>query len=145
MDIITPPMPQPARRSKLAALARSVSGIVTKNDTLQRIKIDNTCKGNTNFVALMGTLQVIAMQRAYVFKSTIQTPEPKNQTEVRKRADAQDWKDSEWVKMDTIYRMGTIVYIKNCDLPKGTTTILIKFTYKCKMGDEGQVGKGALL
>eukprot|EP00961_Rhodomonas_salina_P268611 3629976-Rhodomonas_salina.2 len=89
----------------------------------------------------MGTLQVIAMQQAYEFKSTIQAPEPKNQTEARTRTDAQDWKDSEWVEMDTIYQMGTIVYVKNCDLLKGTMTILTKFTYKCKMGDKGQVIK----
>eukprot|EP00961_Rhodomonas_salina_P115525 1555032-Rhodomonas_salina.2 len=97
MDIIAPPMPQPARRSNLAALARSVSGLVMRNEMRQRIKINNTCKGNTNFIALMGTLQLIAMQRAYTFKSTIQAPEPNNQTEARTRADAQDWKDSEWV------------------------------------------------
>eukprot|EP00961_Rhodomonas_salina_P018116 243594-Rhodomonas_salina.1 len=40
--------------------------------------------------------------------------------------------------MDTIYRMGTIVYIKNCDLPQGTTTIPTKFAYKAKFGDQGQ-------
>eukprot|EP00961_Rhodomonas_salina_P115524 1555032-Rhodomonas_salina.1 len=43
--------------------------------------------------------------------------------------------------MDTIHWMGTIVYVKNCNLLKGTTTIPTKFTYKCKMGDEGQVIK----
>eukprot|EP00961_Rhodomonas_salina_P268610 3629976-Rhodomonas_salina.1 len=31
MDIIAPPTPQPARRSNLAALARSVSGLVMRN------------------------------------------------------------------------------------------------------------------
>eukprot|EP00961_Rhodomonas_salina_P086998 1170130-Rhodomonas_salina.1 len=36
--------------------------------------------------------------------------------------------------------MGTIIYhdIKNCDLPQGTTTILTKFAYKAKFGDQGQ-------
>eukprot|EP00961_Rhodomonas_salina_P168476 2270908-Rhodomonas_salina.1 len=90
---------------------RSVSSLLMKNTMWQQIKIDTT--GNTNFVALMGALQVISMQRAYAFRSTVQAPEQKNQTEARSRSDAQDWIDSEWVEMDTIYRMGTIVYIKN--------------------------------
>eukprot|EP00961_Rhodomonas_salina_P093116 1253471-Rhodomonas_salina.1 len=43
--------------------------------------------------------------------------------------------------MDTIYRMGTIVYVPNEDLPEGTTLIPTKFAYKCKFGDHGQVIK----
>eukprot|EP00961_Rhodomonas_salina_P117242 1578170-Rhodomonas_salina.1 len=141
MDIISPPTPPPVLQSRIAHYALSVSSLLMKNTMLQRIKIDTT--GNTNFVALMGALQVISMQRAYAFRSTVQAPEPKNQTEARSRSYAQDWIDSasEWVEMDTIYRMRTIVYIKNCNLPHCTTTISTKFTYKCKMGDEGQVIK----
>eukprot|EP00961_Rhodomonas_salina_P259892 3512167-Rhodomonas_salina.1 len=70
------------------------------------------------------------MQHSYAFRATVQAPEQKHQTEARSRPDAQDWIASEWVEMDTIYRMGTIVYIKNCDLPQGTTTIPTKFAYK---------------
>lgn len=80
------------------------------------------------------------MQHNYVFHTTDQAPEPKNQTEAPKRPDAQDWIDSEWVEMDMIYSMGTtqIVYIKNSDLPLVTTIIPTKFVYKYKFGDQGQ-------
>eukprot|EP00961_Rhodomonas_salina_P205409 2772727-Rhodomonas_salina.1 len=81
MDIIALPTPPPVRRSRIAHYARSVLSLLMKNTTRQRIKIDTT--GNTNFVALMGALQVISMQRAYAFRSTVQAPEPKNQTEAR--------------------------------------------------------------
>eukprot|EP00961_Rhodomonas_salina_P018246 245316-Rhodomonas_salina.1 len=139
MDIIDPPAAPLPRRFRLAAFARSASSVFLQQSTRQRIKIDS--KGNNNFVALMGTLQVLAMQCDYAFKATLLSPEPKHQHEARKRPDAQDWIDSEWVEMDTIYRMGTITYVKNCDLPIGTTTIPTKFVYKCKFGAKGKVIK----
>eukprot|EP00961_Rhodomonas_salina_P092665 1247190-Rhodomonas_salina.1 len=43
--------------------------------------------------------------------------------------------------MDTIYRMGTITYIPNSELPFGTTLIPTKFVYKCKFGELGEVIK----
>eukprot|EP00961_Rhodomonas_salina_P026672 360359-Rhodomonas_salina.1 len=43
--------------------------------------------------------------------------------------------------MDTIYCMGTIVYVKNCNLPSGVTTVPCKFVYKAKLGDKGQMIK----
>eukprot|EP00961_Rhodomonas_salina_P100940 1358424-Rhodomonas_salina.1 len=78
------------------------------------------------------------MQHSYAFQATVQAPEPKHQTEALSLPDTQDWIASEWVEMDTIYRMGTIIYIKNCNLPQGTTTIPTKFAYKTKFGDQGQ-------
>eukprot|EP00961_Rhodomonas_salina_P126867 1709904-Rhodomonas_salina.2 len=78
------------------------------------------------------------MQKAFVFWSTVLSPEPKHQTEARARPDAQEWENAEWIKMDTMYKMGTIVYVPNNELPAGTSTIPTKFAYKCKFGDEGQ-------
>eukprot|EP00961_Rhodomonas_salina_P075136 1008720-Rhodomonas_salina.1 len=68
-------------------------------------------------------------------------PEPKTQHEERLRPDMQDWIDAEWIEMDTIYHMGTIVYVPTADLPPGTTLIPTKFAYKCKFGEKGQVIK----
>eukprot|EP00961_Rhodomonas_salina_P113865 1531252-Rhodomonas_salina.1 len=78
------------------------------------------------------------MQQAFAFRSSVMSPEPKHQTEARLHPDAQEWIDAEWIKMDTIYCMGTIIFIPNSELPKGTSTIPTKFAYKCKFGDEGQ-------
>eukprot|EP00961_Rhodomonas_salina_P242976 3282701-Rhodomonas_salina.1 len=71
----------------------------------------------------MGTLQVITMQQSYAFRSTVMTPEPKTQRESRSRPDFQDWIDAEWIEMDMIYSMGTIIYVPNGELPDGTTLI----------------------
>eukprot|EP00961_Rhodomonas_salina_P000476 6549-Rhodomonas_salina.1 len=100
MDILAPHVPPPPRRSQMAAFAQSVTGVFS-NKQRQRIQINST--GNSNFVALMGTLQVLSMQHDYSFKSTVLSPEPRNQTEAEARPDAADWAASEWVEMDTIY------------------------------------------
>eukprot|EP00961_Rhodomonas_salina_P230511 3115040-Rhodomonas_salina.1 len=75
------------------------------------------------------------MSVRYSFAATALPPEPKNQTEARKRADAQDWIDAEWVEMDTVYGMGTIQFVPISELPFGTSLIPTKFAYKCKFGD----------
>eukprot|EP00961_Rhodomonas_salina_P262952 3553507-Rhodomonas_salina.5 len=78
------------------------------------------------------------MSVKYSFVATALPPEPKNQTEARKRADAQDWINAEWVEMDTVYWMGTIQFVLMSELPFSTTLIPTKFAYKCKFGDSGQ-------
>eukprot|EP00961_Rhodomonas_salina_P175276 2364188-Rhodomonas_salina.1 len=69
------------------------------------------------------------------------TPEPKTQRESRSSPDFQDWINAEWIEMDTIYSMGTIVYVPNGELPDGTTLILTKFAYKCKFDENCNVIK----
>eukprot|EP00961_Rhodomonas_salina_P064534 868239-Rhodomonas_salina.1 len=59
------------------------------------------------------------MQHNYAFRASVLSPEPKTQHESRSRADVQDWIDAEFIEMDTIYHMGTIVYVRNEDLPEG--------------------------
>eukprot|EP00961_Rhodomonas_salina_P240711 3252249-Rhodomonas_salina.1 len=86
----------------------------------------------------MGALSVIGMQDSYAFKLMVLPPETKTQHDARSRSDMQDWIDAEWIKMDMIYRMGTIVYVPTADLQLGTTLIPTKFAYKCKFGDKGQ-------
>eukprot|EP00961_Rhodomonas_salina_P074401 999398-Rhodomonas_salina.1 len=101
MDIINPQVKKP-QLSSLASAARSAISMFTPQATNQQcIKIN--CTGNDNFVALMGTLQVIAMQQSYAFRASVLAPEPKTQREARSQPDGQDWIDSEWIEMDTIY------------------------------------------
>eukprot|EP00961_Rhodomonas_salina_P092265 1241584-Rhodomonas_salina.2 len=59
--------------------------------------------GNNNFVVLMCTLQVVLMQHNYAFSASVLSPEPKTQHKSLSRADVQDWIDTEFIKMDTIY------------------------------------------
>eukprot|EP00961_Rhodomonas_salina_P278302 3760390-Rhodomonas_salina.1 len=78
MDIIAPKVHVPERRSRMGGFARSIKDALGGK---QCINIDS--KGNANFVALMGTLQIISMQHVYAFRATVLAPEPKNQTEAR--------------------------------------------------------------
>ena len=43
--------------------------------------------------------------------------------------------------MDTVYNIGTIVYVPISDLPAGVTLLPCKFTYKCKFDERGFVIK----
>eukprot|EP00961_Rhodomonas_salina_P206417 2786484-Rhodomonas_salina.1 len=124
MDIINPPIKKP-QCSRIASAAQSAISMFTPANQ-QLIKIN--CTGNDDFVALMGTLQVIALQQSYVFRALVLPPEP-------------DWIDLEWIEMDTIYQMGTITYIPNLELPFCTTLIPTKFKYKCKFGELCEVIK----
>eukprot|EP00961_Rhodomonas_salina_P148235 1995688-Rhodomonas_salina.1 len=81
------------------------------------------------------------MQHNYALSASVLSPEPKTQHKSHSRTDVQDWIDAEFIEMDTIYPMGTIVYVPNEDLPEGTTLIPTKFAYKCKFSDHCQVIK----
>eukprot|EP00961_Rhodomonas_salina_P213098 2877946-Rhodomonas_salina.4 len=112
MDIIKPDAPMP-RSSRVAAIARSAMSMFVPANR-QCIKINTT--GNDNFVALMGTLQVIAMQQSYAFQSTVMAPEPKTQS---------------WALR--------IVYVPKGELPDSTTLIPTKFGYKGKFDENCNV------
>eukprot|EP00961_Rhodomonas_salina_P037299 501427-Rhodomonas_salina.1 len=94
-DIIKPDQIPRAHRSNLAVLAMTcVNAVVGR--TTQRIQINpQHCSPLGAFIALT---QMINMSVRYSFAATALPPEPtgKNQTEARKRADAQDWIDAEW-------------------------------------------------
>eukprot|EP00961_Rhodomonas_salina_P051033 684765-Rhodomonas_salina.1 len=49
-------------------------------------------------------------------------PEQKTQHEARSLPDTQDWIDAEWIEMDTIYHMGTIMYVPTADFTAGHNT-----------------------
>ena len=85
--------------------------------------------------------QVLQASGAFGYTASFLPPEPKTQRESRMRADAFDWVQAEIVEMDTVHGMGTIEYVPIRSVPKGTTLIPTKFTYKCKHGDMGQVIK----
>eukprot|EP00961_Rhodomonas_salina_P127759 1722481-Rhodomonas_salina.2 len=108
MDIITPHMKPAPKRSKMAAVDRTMIDAIQGNMKLH-IQINDSC--NQDFVAMMGALQVISMQKIYSFKATVLSPEPKTQHEARGHSDAQDWIDSEWIEMETVYKMGTLQYV----------------------------------
>eukprot|EP00961_Rhodomonas_salina_P072333 971632-Rhodomonas_salina.1 len=111
------------------------------NGVTAKQRLQMNTKGNTNFVALMGAMQVVSMANAFWFKAAVLSPEPKTQHEARSRPDVQDWIHAEWIEMDTVYGMGTIEYVLIADLPANTSLIPTKFAYKCKFGDKGIVIK----
>mmetsp|Transcript_49639 Transcript_49639/g.101360 ORF Transcript_49639/g.101360 Transcript_49639/m.101360 type:complete len:638 (-) Transcript_49639:44-1957(-) len=137
-DLIKP-APLPPCRSRLSAWARTC--IDTVAGRKQRLQVDTSVGKKTAFVAFMGLMQVIQMQAEYAFTSISLSPEPKTQTEARKRSDYQDWIKAEWVEMDTVYGMGTIQFIPLADVPVGMSLIPTKFAYKCKFGDCWQIVK----
>eukprot|EP00961_Rhodomonas_salina_P175645 2368587-Rhodomonas_salina.1 len=139
-DILLPPaFVPPVRRSAIAKVARTVIDLIKGNlksrmpgngvTAKQRLQINT--KGNTNFVALMGAMQVVSMANAFGFKAAVLSPEPKTQHEAMSRPDVQDWIEAEWIEMDTVYCMGTIEYVLIADLPACTSLIPTKFAYKC--------------
>eukprot|EP00961_Rhodomonas_salina_P273345 3693487-Rhodomonas_salina.1 len=62
-------------------------------------------------------IMMISMSVRYLFVATALPPEPKNQTEARKRADAQDWINAEWLEMDTVIKTKARICVRG-DLQK---------------------------
>ena len=139
-DIIVPSVTPPMRHSKIANMALTAIDFF-KNGTSQRIQVNSILGSKHAFVAFMSVMQILAMQTEYCFNDSVLPPEPKHQTDARKRPDFQGLIDAEWVEMDTVYSMGTIKFVPVDQVPSNITLSPTKFAYKCKFGASGEVIK----
>jgi hypothetical protein len=139
---ITNPLPVIAKPSALASMASMMKTFITvRCHTKGRLQVNMSKQARHSFVAFTAITQVIAASGAFGYTSAFLPPEPKNQRESRLRPDVHDWVQSEHVEMDTVMGMGTIEYVPSCKVPKGTTLLPTKFSYKCKFGEEGEIIK----
>ena len=152
-DILNPPLADfdtcpdtPSVRPRTRSFARNPVSYITQSitsfissRTKGKLQLNISKQARHSFLAFTAITQVLNASDALGYTAAFIPPEPKTQRESRMRADAQDWVQAEMVEIDTVHGMGTIDYVPIRTVPKGTTLIPTKFTYKCKFGDQGQV------
>jgi len=146
-DILTVPIQSRITTRSVTAALANVASTITATVTRLRgkrqgsLQIDESNNAGHAFVAFTAITQALAAAAELKTETVFQSPEPKTQREARKRPDAADWIQSEQAEYEKISEMGTLTFVPNHTIPKGTTTIPTKFSYKCKTDAEGNLVK----
>lgn len=110
------------------ALLASASSNLAKPNLAKKIQV----KGQSllaGLFCLTASLMLDQSQSELDFRSVFLPAEPKSQRDARLRPDCQEWINSEWKELKTVWDMDTF---EVCECPDGVVPIPMMFAYKLK-------------